>query len=651
MTQIISLNNGWRIGWTEFCGRNADPETASRIATIDAVVPGDVHLDLIRNGMLPDPFVGMNIDHALWMEQKDWWYRLEFPSPDTRQNQTALLVFHGLDTFATVWLNRQFIANTNNMFMRHEFDVTQMLSSNGVNELVVRLAATAYSVPVDPNHTCMTWAPERLFCRKAQMSFGWDIAPRLVTVGIWRTVELHVVDTARIVNTWITPLRFQRDSVQVSVQTEIECFSRNVGTAKVNGQIFDTPWKARVPLTQGRHIITSDVNLKNPPLWWPIGYGQPNLIQSKTALEASGRNIDIHFCQAGLRRIELVMEPQSGGSQSFRFRCNGKDMLVTGLNWTPLDAIFARITPEKITRTLESLAGIGCNMLRVWGGGIYEPDHFYTECSRLGIMIWQDFMMACGWYPQTDLFAAQMEVEANQIVRDIRTYPCLAIWSGDNEVDGFYPSLAEKKRLTRQTLASVCRTLDFADSLCPKFTMATFRRHLQVGKLNRRRQHHYDHGNSYRAPASWDIRPRFMSEFGHLSLPSLDLIRKYFPSESEWPLTNEMWSFHGTDTTRERRFRGPDRILRALEACGKPLPTTIKDAVEASQDLQAEAVCAWIEHYCEDPEFGGFMLWNVADCWPQQSDSIMDYLGHPKTVFSRLGPLFERVRSKYDLAH
>jgi beta-mannosidase len=163
--------------------------------------------------------------------------------------------------------------------------------------------------------------------------------------------------------------------------------------------------------------------------------------------------------------------------------------------------------------------------------------------------------------------------------------------------------------------------------------------------------HHYDHGSNYRAPSNWDIRPRFLSEFGHLSLPSMEVIRTYMPAGTEWPITGPMWKYHGTDTMRTGTFRGPDRVLCALQACGMPAPGTIEEAVRASQELQAEAVCAWVEHYCADPELGGFLLWNVADCWPEHSDAVIDYLGHPKAVFMRLGPLFARMKEDRRACH
>jgi len=648
MSTVLPLTQGWKFGWEEFAGEDANPQMARPLATVHAEVPGDAHLDLMRAGLLPDLYTGMNADHALWMEQRDFWYRCEFDLPPMTGGQTATLVFHGLDTFATIWLNGQCLGKTNNMFLRHEFDVARVLLPAGKNELVVRFAAPAFSIPFDPSHRPMAecWSQERLFCRKAQMSFGWDIAPRLLTVGLWRPVELVVTDTARITDTWASPVEFQGDDVLVRVETEVEWIDAAGGAATLTGQVHDAFWSVTASMAPGRNTVATEVLLKKPPLWWPIGYGQPALLQTNVTLLVNGKQLDARAGQMGVRRIELVTEPQPSGAQSFRFRCNGANVLVTGLNWTPLDAIFARITPERITRTLEMLAGIGCNMLRVWGGGIYEPAHFYAECSRLGIMVWQDFMMACGWYPQTGEFAAQLKEEAQQVVRDLRGFPCLAVWAGDNEVDAQYPALAHSNRLTRQTLADVCRQLDPRNAYVPSSPWRPSGEPVAWVNATEGDSHYYKHGTDYLSPANWNIRPRFLSEFGHLSLPSLELIRKYFPPGTDWPLTGPMWRYHGADTIHLKRFRGPEYVLAALRACGRPEPKTIEAAVVASQELQAEAVCAWIEHYCEDPEFGGFMLWNVADCWPQHSDSVIDYLGNAKTIFARLGPVFERVRAR-----
>jgi beta-mannosidase len=650
MNDTLTLDGAWQLAWSEFRGDVLDvPQTDWRLT---AIVPGDVHLDLMRQGKMDDPFVGMNLDHALWVEQKDWWYRREFDSPPDLAGRRALLVFHGLDCFATVWLNGKIVGRSANMFRRYEFDVTAALVPAGSNELIVRLASVAHSVSIDPGHPGVgIWGPERLFCRKAQMSFGWDIAPRLVTVGIWRPVELVLVDQARITDFHVSLVRFDGADAFVRVDVEVEWLEGKPETAILAGSVHTTDWKADLGLRPGRNIASTELRVRDAPRWWPIGYGKPNLCDAGVELRVADRTRDARRLRTGLRAIELVREPQPSGAESFRFRCNGKDVFVTGFNWTPADAIFARVTSENITNRLEKLAGISCNMLRVWGGGIYEPAHFYAECSRLGILVWQDFMMACGWYPQTDAFAAELAAEAGQVVRDLRGEPCLAVWSGDNEVDGFYPKLASHNRLTRDTLAALCAKLDPATPYVPSSPWRPSGAACTWTSATEGDSHYYLHGRNYREPGMWDIRPRFMSEFGRLALPSTKLIRRYFPKGSEWPLTSRMWFYHGSDTTHVGCFRVADKILEELRACGKPEPANIREAVNASQELQAEGLSALIERYCSDPEFGGFLIWNVADCWPQQSDAVIDYEGVEKKVFRRLKRLFTRVRRVRQVGH
>lgn len=612
---------------------------------LSATVPGDVHLDLMRAGILPDLFVGKNLDHAHWVERQDWWYETTFPTPAGMAARRASLVFHGLDTYATIWLNGQCLGRADNMFIRHEFDATPCLRPKGKNTLTLRFAAPAYSIPIDPDHIAVTptWSPERLFCRKAQMSFGWDIAPRLMTIGIWRPIELLLIDTARITNVWVRQERRSNRAAVLHIQVTVEWAASRAGKARICGRIHNTPWTVQADFHPGPNHIHHRITIKDPPLWWPIGYGKPALCRCIARLEFAGRVLDTYQAQIGLRNVALRQDPQPSGATSFAFECNGKTMRVTGLNWTPLDAIFARITPARITRTLEALAGIGCNMLRVWGGGIYEPPHFYRECDRLGIMVWQDFMMACGWYPQTGDFAARLAAEARQVIADLRCHPCLALWSGDNEVDLFYPRRAGNNQLTRRVLPRLCRRLNPEVPYIPSSPYSPHARNPNCpteGDV-----HHYVHGRDYRDPGMWALRSRFLSEFGCLSLPSLKVIRRYIPKKSRWPLTNDMWSFHGTDTLRYGRFRGPAMILKALAAARRPLPRTIAAAVHASQKFQREAIVAWIERFCRDPEFDGFLLWNVADCWPEMSDAVIDYAGHPKLVFKKLKALFARVRA------
>jgi len=594
---------------------------------------------------LPDLYHGDNVDRGLWMEDKDWWYERSFPTPATAAGRRATLVFHGLDTFATVWLNGQEVGRCENMFIRHEFDVTGRLAESGTNRVVVRLASPRYSIQIDPTHQPLNWSPERLFCRKAQMSFGWDIAPRILTVGIWRPVELLLAETARLDDVWIRLLRLEGTRAVVRVQCTVDWLAHHDGVARLHGSVHGRSWALDLPCRFGRNHLDTDVILDQAPLWWPVGHGEPALIDYSVTLSHAGRELDTRSGRTGLRRVELVQEPQSNGALSCRFRVNGRDVLITGLNWTPLDALFTRVTPARLTAMLEQVAGVGCSMLRVWGGGIYEPQHFYAECDRLGIMVWQDFMLACGWYPQDDDFARKLDVEARQVVRDLRNHPCVALWAGDNEIDGFWPELAQKNRLTRTVLATVCADLDPDRPYIPSSPFSPSCSDPWSWKEGD--VHYYGHGKAYTDPCFMDIRCRFLSEFGHMSLPSLAVISTWFPPGSEWPLTSPIWRLHGSDTIRTGEFRGPERIAMALRANGLPEPRNLAEAVVASQTMQADAVETWITRYCADPEFGGFLLWNVSDCWPQLSDSVIDYLGQPKEVMQRLARLFPALTAAY----
>ncbi len=640
MLRTQPIDNGWTSFWTSHQGTSdAVPPVTSEMTELPAAVPGDVHLDLMRAGILPDLYVGENLMQAAWVEDKDWWYRTAFTAPATKDGERVLLVFHGLDTFATVQLNGTVIGHTDNMHRRYTFDVTEYLQAAG-NTLTVRLASPRYAIPFDPAHGPVMWSPERLFARKAQMSFGWDIAPRLVTRGIWRPVELVIVDGARLADVWVT--LGQADDVTVHLAVERHGHD---GPLRVTGNVAGEPFSAE--LAAGEDAASVRLALPGAPRWQPVGYGTPALLDVDATLFADARALDTRHFHTGLRTVELCQDPLPSGGLSFTFKVNGRTIFVTGLNWTPLDAIFARVTPEQITARLEALARLGCNMLRVWGGGIYEPEHFYAECDRLGIMIWQDFMMACGWYPQTDAMAMAFDAEARQIVHDLRHHPCLALWAGDNEVDAVYPDLAPLNRLTRQVLADVCAELH---PQVPYLPSSPYRPTEPAGWYSDTEgdSHVYDHGTNYRESAMWTMRPLFTSEFGHLSLPDLATIRTYFPPGTEWPLDNEMWRFHGSDTIQSGMFRVTDRVLKALAACGKPAPRTIEEAVPASQALQTEAVLGWIAQWDSAPYFGGFLLWNVHDCWPQMSDAVFDYLGHPKQIFAELGSLYARLRAEHD---
>ncbi|KKK97123.1 hypothetical protein LCGC14_2655920, partial [marine sediment metagenome] len=307
MAERIDLNAGWQFTWAEVAGGDRDkPEPKRPSEWLDAVVPGDVHIDLMQRGLLEDPFVGDNVDHAVWVERKEWWFKREFETPAAPAGKRAYLLFHGLDTYGTVWLNGKLLGRTDNMFLRYEFDATEALNESGTNELLVRLSPPRTGIEIDPDHAPLDWTGVRLFARKAQMSFGWDIAPRLLTVGISRPVELVLSETARITDVLVTHGDATAPEVEVHIDVEVEWLGDEPAKVSLSGRVHDAQWQAEAELTPGVNLISTSVTLREPPLWWPLGYGEQTLVDVEASLAVDGRELDAHRRRIGIRTLELV---------------------------------------------------------------------------------------------------------------------------------------------------------------------------------------------------------------------------------------------------------------------------------------------------------------------------------------------------------
>lgn len=512
MIRRASLNNSWRFQWTEYLGENATYEECLEALRPDrfmsAQVPGDAHLDLMQHGVLPDLYSGCNIDHARWMETKDWVYTRRFSTPRDLDGRHVSLVFHGPDTYATIWLNGVLLGSTDNMYLKYEFDVTRRLRRSGRNELLIRIASPMYSVEMDGTIRPLVHAPERLFIRKAQMSFGWDIAPRLLTVGIWKDVELVIADRCRLGDVWVETGEIRDNGCDIALHIELEWLVRRKGTCVISGRVGDQDFRFSAVLSEGKTVIKRKLSVEGAGLWHPRSYGRQTLHDVIVRVGDRKGLLGRQAFRTGYRRVELIQDERPRGGRAFEFRCNGDPIFVTGLNWTPLDAIFARVTPQKVTDRLEDLAEIGCNMLRIWGGGIYESTHFFNEYDRLGILVWQDFMMAGGWFPQGREFARGMAREAEQVVRGIRNHPCIALYAGDNEIYQMiyretpeYRDLINNNAITEKTLRRVCGKHD------PHVPYVPSSPHSPTGiDHNADRQgdaHRYVHGQSYKAPTMW----------------------------------------------------------------------------------------------------------------------------------------------------
>jgi len=424
----------------------------------------------MRAGVLEDPYYRLQERDAAWVDETDWTYETTFHVDDPAPSH-AYLVFHGLDTIAEIALNGEPLGRTDNMFVPYEFPVDGKLRV-GENKLQVvfrsaprvgreRLEQWLASGEFDRASVAKRME-DRSFVRKAQYMYGWDWGPRLVSCGIWKPVELMAVPVARLLD-WrcdveFTPqgpavihLRVFLESAPQASDTPLTLRAALPAVGNVEDGFMEaavTPASAPVPTGEGRQSVDLELRVDQPQRWQPVGRSDrlPALYQLDLSLLDGEEVIDQITAHIGLRTIELVRQPDADGKgESFKFRVNGEDLFAKGANWIPADSFPGRLTNDDCTpATEEALASrvhdlllaarrAGMNMVRVWGGGLYESDHFYNLCDQLGLLVWQDFTYACGLYPDEGEYAEAARAEAVAAVRRLRVHPSLALWCGNNE--------------------------------------------------------------------------------------------------------------------------------------------------------------------------------------------------------------------------
>ena len=625
---------------------------------VRAQVPGDVHLDYQRAGLIDDPFFGRNADHCLWMEGKNWWYRRTFVVPDSFAGKTLYLHFEGLDCFATIYLNGDKLGEHENMFTPCEFDVTRAVTWHGENELIVRLGSPLWSArqnirdeqsSIEPG-TEFRWGvctnePPNVYTRKAAMSYGWDVAPRLLTIGIWKDVELRAYDEARIADVhWhtdaLTPKR-----AEVSCTVELQREQADSASLQVEVCLGDLATTVPVVLTQHQQQVRATFGVDNPCLWWPNGYGAQHLYSCSVRILCDGKPIDQHEFAFGIRTVELVQEPQDHEATSFFFRVNGIRIFAQGFNWMPPDAIFARTNEESYREHLLLVRDCGAVMLRVIGIGVYEQEAFYRLCDEYGILIWQDFMLTNFMYPQWDrAFMTNLREEVRHVVRSLRNHACLALWCGDNESDMRWRDWTEDAfhEINRALIPNQLRELDPDRPYRPSSPHSLTR--VRDGHQRLSGDDHYYSGGlkpyAEEAP-ELPFRARFLSEVGVLSCPALEELRLFLHEDELWPVEGKVWRYHATDT----RLAGPgwgniEAIHRWITTNGLPKPQNISEFVAASQEVQAQALVDWFWRMANDPECGGMLFFVFADNWPQVNLSVVGYPRTPKPAYWALREAF-----------
>jgi len=632
MVYQVSLNKGWKLkGFKESVeAKKIHLPNYDDSEWMDVEIPSEVHLELLKRGQIDDPYYYNNLDKLSWIPSWEWWYRLRFTLPSNVGFTKAFIIFHGLDTLANAWLNGNLIGTFKNMFREYKIDVTDLILKDEENVLAIKFdpIVKKHELHIKDWHEWheKEWLGFRPKFRKAQMSFGWDIAPKFLTIGIWKDVELLLVKRGLIEDVYVRTKNIEKKNIKVDIFIKVTTYMD--GISQITATILDKGELVAYNKTEvkgkGTHNVTLSLEIKNGSLWWPWDLGDPHLYELKIALYCNNELEDSRELRFGIRDIRLVTRNHQG-RDVFKFLINGMPVYIRGINWTPPDAIFTRIDKARYAKLLEMVKDMNANMLRVWGGGIYPHDAFYDLCDEMGIMIWQDFMFACANYPRTDEFLNEVREEATDIVRRLRNHPSIILWCGDNECDAmFHP---EGHPLNRKVLKQVCREYDPTRPYWPSSPCGGDR----PNSPDKGDTHIWHHGTYYKA----EIYQRelavalFVSEIGHLSCPNIDTLRSYIPHEKIWP-PNEDYRF-GYHPWSLKRLRWLEKAMKTYWGI---LPSNLEEYIRVSQLLQAEAYKYWIEK-CRKRKFdnGGIVLWNVTDCWPQCSDSIIDYYGRPKLAY------------------
>ena len=640
----LNLDRGWQFRQTDGGTSNAD--------WMAATVPGDVHLDLLANKRIPDPFYRDDESKLQWIEQASWEYQDTFDVPAGLLGKANVdLVFDGLDAAAEVYLNDAHVLSATNMFRIWRVPAKDHLHA-GKNVLRVEFPSpikSAEKVAATDPWQAKTHTEPKTYVRKAAYEYGWDWGPRFVTSGIGRPVRLEGWDKVRIADFAIRQRDVSKEVAHIDAQVEIE--AANDGPANLHVEYWGTgqPLAGRAPsvntvaaLHKGMNTIDLPIEIKKPDLWFPAGYGKQSRYDFTLTLGAGEHQAEGRKVTVGLRSVVLDRHPDQWG-RSFQFVVNGIPVFGKGADVIPFDSFPNRVTTADYRRILESARDANMNMIRHWGGGYYETDEFYSICDELGIMVWQDFMFGNDWQPGTYAFKLNIEAEAEDQVRRLRNHPSIVIWSGNNETEvalnwgqrGSLPMNVKwqmwQDYLTEFSgiLNRVVARLDAETPYWPSSPSSDYEETTPDYKAG------YQSGDAH----IWDVwhgrvafstyethHARFVTEYGFQSFPEMRTIEAFTQPEDRKNIFTPVMLVH------QKNNEGNDIIHNYLLK-DYPEPKDFPSFLYVSQVLQAEGIKIGAEHMRRSmPETMGSIFWQLNDCWPVASWSSIDYYGRWKAL-------------------
>lgn len=639
--------------------------------TVPATVPGNVEIDLAAAGKIEPLEKGDRVLQALKLENYQWWYTRKFQAGHAEKDEKAELVFEGLDCVATVWLNGKEIGKAANMLVAQRFDVTDTLLPGQMNEVVVRIDP---AVSVGLAHPRSGWEHpandhwESLYVRKSAHMYGWDIMPRIVSAGLWKDVYIEYSRPTRIESVyWYTRTAdLKHDKATVSVAFQLAGV-KDTGKYKVAVELRHAGetaahWEANI----NSPWVSRDLNLERPALWWPRGYGAQPLYEAEVTLSTrDGKVIDRHATRIGVRTIALdrtdILTPDGKGR--FGFVVNGEPVFVKGTDYSCLDGLHSRDS-QHVDRTVQLMADANCNMARCWGGNVYPEDRFFDLCDEAGIMVWQDFNMACAIYPKSDEFLTELDKEARAVVARVRNHASLALWSGNNECDdsfadhpGTDPNLDVS---TRITIPAVLKDLDPNRAYLPSSPYHSPAVWAAGNKMDSMPEVHLWGPRGYfKAPFYTSSKAHFASEIGYHGCPSRASLEKMMDADSVYPWLkgegyrdgrkwNEQWLTKSCRSTPEDQttLGRNDLMVNQVKAFFGSCPEDLDEFILASQITQAEAMKFFVEMFRQQkPHKQGILWWNIRDGWPILSDAVVDYYFDKKLAYHYLARVQRDVQA------
>jgi beta-mannosidase len=634
--QTLELNGKWQ--YREY------PDSARRMSDLDesdwldCTVPGSIYDCLVKSEKINLFDLRANPQDFLWPSEKAWIFQKFFDCPCELLSLDKIeIVFAGLDTFCQIWLNDKLIGRTENMFCSFRFDVKNLLREKD-NRLLVKCESALENGKrlMDRfgklSQDACSFA-QRAYVRKAQCQFGWDWAPALPGCGIWQSVKIEGFKSGKISDVHIRTINADANTADIKISVQIEKFVETA-PASCKLTVFDSAGKiaakGELDFSGSDKNISTVLKIKNPAIWFPAGYGSQPIYTLKTELVIGGEQTQSATNTFGIRTVQINQSPDDFGS-SFQFIVNGQPIYARGAAWIPASIFIGSTTEADYERLLVAAKEANINILRVWGGGIYETDTFYNICDRLGIMAWQDFTFACAYYPDRTWFTEAVKTEATQNITRLRNHPSLVIWCGNNEIDWMHASgwLGKSKKfygrdIYHKLLPQIAAELDPDREYITSTPLGVAK---DPNEPSTGTVHQWDVWSGVKPSDDYYKQtPRFVDEFGFQAMPDKKTLKSFVPDKKLNPASWEI-------EKHEYQLNGTQKLHHYMNELFRPV-ATLEEFIYLSQITQARAIKKNVEHLRTNSKINsGALYWQFNDCCPSISWSCMDYQLRPKALY------------------